>query len=119
MANFLVVGSEEEKQLLAFDFSRAFFWRWPWNAFGASGDTTRQIWTDLRERHGFDLRAAQAILDRLELVDAMHLQRMMEKMPSHWLSTQLVTELLAYCSEGGWAARVQSLREGLENGAIV
>lgn len=117
--NFLVVGQEPDKQLLALDFARSGFWRWPWRGFLQPGDTSLMVWRGLRERHGFDLSAALMVVDRLGLIRHPQIEAMLNRMPTHWLSASLRSEFLAYCRDGGWTARVAALREGLENGAIV
>lgn len=119
MGNFLIVPDGEDRRLYAMDFARSFFWRWPWDGFPKPDDLTSEAWTELRERHGFDLSAALAIVNRLGIISASDVEGLLAHMPAHWLSNSLQSELLAYCRGGGWAARVASLREGLGNGSIV
>ncbi len=119
MANFLVIGTGDEKRLLALDHARAAFWRWPWDSFGKPDEATTQIWTELRSRHGFDLSAALAVVDRIGLLNVESIGGILSAMPSHWLAASKQEELLTYCREGHWAARVAALRSGLGNGSII
>lgn len=117
--NFLVVPEGEDRLLYGLDFARAFFWRWPWDKFGGLEDVTGGAWIEIRERHGFDETAALAIVNRLGIITDNEIRGILKQMPAHWLSQALQDELLAYCRDGGWAARVASLREGLGSGSIV
>jgi hypothetical protein len=119
LGNFLVVPHGVDRRLYAVDFARAFLWRWPWHGFLQPDDLTCQAWVELRERHGFDLSAALAIVNRLGIISVNEIEGVLRQMPTHWLSETMRSELLAYCRDGGWAARVASLREGLGNGSIV
>lgn len=117
--NFLIVGEGLEKQLLALDFARAGFWRWPWRGFLQPGDGSMIAWRELRERHGFDTSVAELTLGRLAAISPAQIEVILHQMPPHWLPASLRSEFLTYCRDGGWAARVDRLREGLGNGAIV
>ena len=119
IANYLVIEDGEFSQVLALDFARAVFWRWPWNGFLQPDDNTVGSWREMRERHGFDQSAAIRVVDRLGIITATDVENMLRQMPAHWLSDALASELLTYCRDGSWAARVQLLRKGLENGSIV
>jgi len=119
VGNFLVAGGGDDRQLLALDYARSFFWQWPWNGFFNGETTSAQAWVALRERHGFDLSAALTVVDRIGLITVEQIANMLNQMPTHWLSQSLSDELLAYCGNGGWTARVELLRKGLEDGSIV
>lgn len=119
LGNFLVVPQGEDRQLLAVDFARSLFWRWPLDGFPRPDETTSEAWRELRERHGFDSSAAIAIVNRLGIISAREIEGFLGQMPSHWLSTGLRDDFLAYCRNGGWTARVDTLRKGLGNGSIV
>lgn len=117
--NFLVSGHGDERQLLSIDFARSVYWRWPWTEFLKHDDTTMEAWSDLRQRHGFDIDAAVTVLDRLRIITPQQIASMIKQMPKHWLTDAARNELVAYCRDGGWAARCGLLRKGLENGSIV
>ena len=119
LGNFLVMPQGDDRQLLAIDFARSFFWRWPWDGFPRPDDMTTEAWRELRQRHGFDPSAALAIVKRLGIISVGEIEGFLRQMPSHWLSEVMRSELLAYCRDGGWAARVEGLGKGLENGSIV
>jgi len=119
MRNFLVLGAGDERQLIAMDFARSLFWKWPLDGFPSPGEETGKTWIELRERHGFDLGAARLVLDRLSMIGEIQLAPIVSQMPSHWLPIELQEALLAYCREGRWKARVAALRRGLESGSIV
>lgn len=119
LGNFLVVPEGDDRRLFAVDFARSFFWEWPWENFLGRDTTTGGAWEELRERHGFDPTAAIAIVKRLGIIGVNEIESMLNQMPSHWLSSAARSELLAYCRDGEWAARVRALREGLENGSII
>lgn len=117
--NFLIRAEGAESKVYAFDFARSLFFRWPFEGFITSGETTSETWLRLRERHGFDLTAALAIVDRLGIVKPDQLNIIMSGMPRHWLSQARREELLAYCANGGWVARVAALHQGLKDGSII
>lgn len=117
--NFLVTGHGEERQLVALDYARSMFWDWPITGFPGSNDLTNEVWIELRERHGFDLVAAEAVIDRLGIISPELLSSIIGQMPDHWLPQSVRNEFTAYCRDGAWAARVAELRRGLGNGSIV
>jgi len=117
--NFLVIGDGDERHLVALDFARSLFWQWPLIGFPAADELTVEAWIELRERHGFDLSAAQTTLDRIGIITEAQVVSILEQMPSHWLPQNLQDECRAYCRDGGWRARVDELRRGLEDGSIV
>ncbi|MCW2365495.1 hypothetical protein M2341_000942 [Sphingobium sp. B7D2B] len=117
--NFLISGFGTERQLLALDFARSMFWRWPWADDFGSTNNSAMTWLDLRQRHGFDLSAALLVVKRLSILSADDIARMIAQMPTHWLSDALKNDLLGYCREGGWKARTELLRKGLQDGSIV
>jgi hypothetical protein len=119
MGNFLIAGAGNERQLMALDFARSVFWRWPWDGFFQDGDTSAREWIDLRQRHGFDIEAALLIVRRLGVISPAQIRRMVGQMPTHWLPLSLSDDLFAYCDGGGWADRVEQLRKGLTDGSIV
>ena len=117
--NFLVVGEGDERRLLSMDFARSIFWRWPWNGFFGFDETSGTAWADMRQRHGFDLNSALTVVNRLGLIKADDISRLMDQMPTHWLGDGSRNDLLTYCRNGGWAARVATLRKGLVDGSII
>lgn len=119
IGNFVVVPNGNDRSLLAIDFARSLFWRWPWNGFLAADDMSSLAWAELRQRHGFDLNAASAVVRRLGIITPGEIEVMLSQMPSHWLSSADQNEFLDYCRSGRWAARVAQLLEGLGNGSIV
>lgn len=117
--NFLVVGKDDERHLIALDFARSLFWDWPISGFPGQSDLTSEVWIELRERHGFDLGSALAIVDRLGIVTPAQILSMANQMPSHWLPQSIHDDLAAYCGDGAWGSRVAELRRGLEDGSII
>lgn len=70
LGNFVSIEKDGFLELLAIDFSRAFFWRWPFDGFMSANEPTREVWVGLRERHGFDRDAALSLTNRLASVTA-------------------------------------------------
>lgn len=116
--NFLVTGRNDERHLVAVDFARSLFWDWPVTGYPSLSDSTGETWVALRERHGFDDAVAALVLGRLAAITVDHLSSVLNQMPAHWLPPDLQKALLAYCRDGGWLARVDAMRRGLDSGSI-
>lgn len=75
--NYLSLDDNGVRRFYAFDFSRAFFWRWPWMDFPEPFQNTRICGRVLQAMHGFDIGAADAVIDRLRTVSGAMVANMM------------------------------------------
>ncbi|MCP1247340.1 hypothetical protein NKW54_15625 [Acetobacter cerevisiae] len=119
LGNYLSVPDGDIRRLYAFDFSRALFWKWPWDGFPTKDDKTRVCGQLLQQLHGFDHAAADATLDRLGALDDSTIQSFMGRMPSDWLSPDRRADFAAWWSDGAKMSRIDNLREGFSNGTLL
>lgn len=117
--NYLSVDDMGKRRLYTFDFSRAFFWQWPWSGFPPPHCNTRFCGAILRQVHGFDPAAAQATLDRLSAVPADHLDGLFRRMPQGWISDSLRDQMLAWWRSPAKGARLDALKGGLTDGTAL
>lgn len=119
LGNYLSVPDGDIRRLYAFDFSRALFWKWPWNGFPTKDDKTRICGHLLQELHGFDHAAADATLDRLSALDVSTIRSFIGRMPSNWLSPDRCADFVAWWSDGSKMSRIDNLRKGFSNGTLL
>lgn len=117
--NYLSIDDLGKRRLYTFDFSRAFFWQWPWSGFPPPFCNTRICGSLLRQTHGFDPAAAHATLDRLSAVSGDHLDGLFRRMPQDWTSAQLRDQTLAWWSSPAKLARLVALKKGLTDGTAL
>lgn len=117
--NYLSYDDNGKRRLFAFDFSRAFFWSWPWQGFPDRQSTTRICGRMLREVHGFDKAAADAILNRIDAIKAVSIEHMLARMPTEWLPQSKADELLGWWSGDAKSERVYALRKGIGDGSLL
>ena len=117
--NYLTVPDGEVRRLYAFDYSRAFFWDWPWHGFPACGSRTRDVGKALRLCHGFDAEAANETLDRLANVSMEKMALILELMPREWLPQSLVQRLTQFWVGNERSERVATIKKGTAGGWLL
>lgn len=117
--NYLSVNDNGVQRLYTFDFSRALFWHWPWSGYPPATCNTRSCGSILWRLHGFDLVAANSVLDALGAYSPTALQGLINQMPPHWLPDPLQTELINAWTTGGRQSRIDDIRKGLTDGSLL
>jgi hypothetical protein len=117
--NYLSYDDNGVRRLLAFDFSRALFWAWPWAGYPLPNQNTRTHGGVLRRFHGFDPTAALTTLERLVAVPASSLEGFVNLMPSDWLGSDLRDQFLSWWDGSDLEARGLELRKGLSDGTLL
>lgn len=117
--NYITYDDQGTRRTLAFDFSRAVFWRWPWHGVPEANQNTRSHGAVLRRLHGFDKAVASSILSRLQALHPDAVDSFIKEMPPDWLSAQLRAEFLAWWAGPGRAARVKEIEKGLDDGTLL
>lgn len=117
--NYLSIDDNGVRRIYTFDFSRAVFWKWPWNGFPVATDNTRMYGGMLRQLHGFDLPAANAILDNLGSLAPATIEGFINQMPANWTTPELRTQLADVWASGHGTARVDALRKGFSDGTLL
>jgi hypothetical protein len=116
--NYISVDDNGVRRLYAFDFSRAVFWKWPWNGY-PTADNTRNCGTLLRQLHGFDGAAAESILDNICNLAPEIVESFVKQMPPDWLTPQLCADFVSFWSSGQCKARADTLRKGFSDGTLL
>ncbi len=115
--NYMFIQDGLTPRPFAFDFGRGLFWSWPFLEFPAPTSYTRVCGRILRNKHGFDLAAAESILDRLAALSTETIEEFVKEMPRDWLAPQRQAEFLDWWS--GRSVRLASLRKGLQDESLL
>lgn len=73
----------------------------------------------IRERHGFDLGAALALVGKLEKLAPESITRIIDSIPDEWLPSNEKEQFVSWWTNGGRAAKIDRLRDGLCNGSLL
>lgn len=119
LGNYLSVDDKGRRRLYTFDFSRALFWTWPWQAYPAAPSNTRRWGAALRRLHGFDETSALATLDAIAGLAPAAIGSFINQMPADWLTTNLRAEFMDVWTGTGCNVRVDSLRKGFKDGTLL
>lgn len=119
VGNYLSIDDNGIRRFYAFDFSRAVFWKWPWNGVPNSSDNTRTCGKIILNIHGFDMTFAYNILDRLGALTGQEIQKVVEGMPGAWLPQERRIEFIGWWDSPQKAARVNDIKKGVENGTYL
>ncbi|WP_441237104.1 HipA family kinase [Bradyrhizobium sp. 930_D9_N1_4] len=120
LGNYLSVDDRGRRRLYAFDFSRAFFWTWPWNGgYPSPQSNTRRWGSFLRRFHGFDEVAAGSTLDAIGNIAPAAISGFINQMPSDWMGATLKAEFSAVWEGTACASRVDALRKGFQDGTLL
>ena len=117
--NYLFVNDRNASRPVAFDFGRSLLWQWPWLDFIDPRHHTRTQGAMLRRLHGFDLTAAEQVVDRLKATDASAIARFIGEMPSDWLVDPLRSEFLQWWTGPQRITRLDTLSKGLSDGTLL
>ncbi|MGJ0510597.1 MAG: HipA family kinase [Methylocystis sp.] len=117
--NFMCCRHDGRYRLYLIDHARALFSR-GYDVFPPVGGygtifTARRI----RERHGFDLPAALALVDKLERVARGSITRILDSTPDNWLPPVEKEQFVDWWVNGGRARKMERLRNGLCDGSLL
>lgn len=73
----------------------------------------------IRERHGFDLDAALALVERLEALAPESIARITDAVPDEWLPSSEKEQFISWWANGGRRRKIQRLRGGLLDGSLL
>lgn len=117
--NYLSIDDNGVRRLYAFDFSRAVFWQWPWTGYPEPQTHTRTHGRLLRQLHGFDGAAANAVLDNLAGLAPATIEGFLNHMPTDWCTDQLRAQFTEIWTAGQCSNRVAVLRQGFSDGTLL
>ena len=120
LGNYLSVEDRGRRRLYTYDFSRALFWTWPWNAgYPTPLSHTRRWGAALRRLHGFDTLAAQSTLDAIAGLSPAIVGGFINQMPTDWMPASLQSQFLAVWSSGQSTQRIDALSRGFKDGTLL
>jgi hypothetical protein len=119
LENYLSVDDNGVRRLYSFDFSRALFWRWPWNGCPDPACHTRSWGSVMRRFHGFDEPAASATLDAIASLVPTSVQSFINHMPSDWMATDLQAQFMDVWTSNICKLRVDVIRKGFQDGSLL
>jgi hypothetical protein len=119
LGNYLSVDDKGRRRLYAFDFSRALFWTWPWQAYPTPFSNTRRWGSALRQLHGFDEQAALSTLDAIAGLAPSAIDSFINQMPPDWMPADLRAEFVEVWSGTGCSTRIDALRKGFKDGTLL
>jgi hypothetical protein len=117
--NFVAIRDGQSYLLIPIDFGHSLFWNRSLDVFPSSVQPTRRYGLEIRSQHGFDVRAANAIIDRIAALPSSTISGILSATPSDWLSDRERSEFEGWWSLGGPTAKLESLRRGLSDGTLL
>ena len=73
----------------------------------------------IRARHGFDLTAAESIVDRIAKLPVAVVVSILSQMPDDWLSEDIRKGLCEWWGSQKFVERLGTLRKGLADGSLL
>ena len=116
--NFLMVEDRGALRMYTFDFGRCLFYHGRLEQFPSKSHQTRLTATKLRRRHGFDLAAANSVLDRIMGLSPAFVSSVLGRMSETWLTDQECSEFSAWWASEARNERVAVIRKGMEDGTL-
>jgi hypothetical protein len=80
---------------------------------------TRSTFRCIVQRHGFDLAAANSVLERLSEIGSVKIESAFSTMPESWLENETRREFIEWWRNGGRHARIDALRRGIADGSLI
>jgi hypothetical protein len=121
IGNYLFTkGIKDNYSVLAYDFSRAWtHHRWPLPQLPMTTCNTITVLRLWEQQNPFDAVAASTLLDKIETIGVPLIQDIYRKMPPQWLLKTEVNAIVKWWAQGGRAARINQIREGIKNGSFI
>jgi hypothetical protein len=117
--NYVSVDDSGTRRFFAIDFGRSLFWGGKLTGFPSSHHPTRATFKQISGRHGFDMPAAIAMINRLGAVAPELIMSIMSTMPREWLEQTARDEFVDWWKGDERQERLNKLREGLEDGSLL
>jgi len=117
--NYISVDVGGTRRFFAIDFGRALSFAVPIEQFQLDSHATRSTFRLIRQRHGFDLSAALAILDRILGLSSTCILDIASRMPIEWNPENTILKLSAWWSSEGLKDKIARLRKGLRDGSLL
>ncbi|KAF2992861.1 hypothetical protein MJC1_00442 [Methylocystis sp. MJC1] len=117
--NFICCKHDGYYRLYLIDHARALFSRGYEGFPLAKEHGTIFTARGIRERHGFDLDAALALVGKLEKLAPESITRVVDSTPDEWLPSDEKVQFVDWWTNGGRAAKIDRLRDGLRNGSLL
>ncbi|MGX9116414.1 HipA family kinase [Mesorhizobium sp. BHbsci] len=117
--NYLSVEDRGTRRFYAIDFGRSLFWHDRLDGFPAPTQLTRITFKKIVQRHGFDLAAANAMIDRLAGIGSEKISAAFSSMPDSWLEQAARLEFTNWWENGERQRRLDALRKGLSDASLI
>jgi hypothetical protein len=117
--NFITSRSGATATLFVIDFARSLFWHESFDLFPRPNQHTVVTGRQLRKRHGFDLDAANRMIDRIVSVPADRIKEFLLQMPREWLPDDKHLAFLQWWGGQGRRRKLDALRKGLEDDSLL
>ena len=117
--NLLIADRGRTQEIIAYDFGRGLFWRWPLNGFKHENPQTVRTAAVLRRYHGFDKQTAFLTIDKLLRLDWDIIEGFIKEMPSDWLNANLRIEFMNWWISTDRVKRLEMLRAGIDDGSLL
>lgn len=117
--NYLSVDDRGTRRFFAIDFGRSLFWHGRLETFPLPTQLTRITFRKIVQRHGFDLAAANAMIDRLAEIGSEKISAAFSSMPESWLEQAARVEFTNWWENGERQRRLEALRKGLSDASLI
>lgn len=85
----------------------------------SKNSNTVSVGRQIRQVHGFDMSAAETILDRIRKGRTVMVERAMVGMPEQWLSTSKRNDLYHWVNTNHFDQKLQRLAQGISDGTYL
>lgn len=119
--NYLFRQSRQGLIVLAFDFSRAWFYHgWPPPDFPLQKNcNTRRCFSAISKFQVFDIHSAAQVLERIGAIPTVTIDVLVASIPETWLQTDRRQGILSWWSDQKRQDRIDRLLGGLTNGSYL
>jgi hypothetical protein len=116
--NYISIDDNGTRRFYAIDFSRSLLWGSGLTEFPGNGHQTRVTFRRIRQLHGFDIAAAEAMIDRISRIGGGLISSILSPMPSSWLDQNRREGFLEWWQSDERHKRLERLRTGLQDGTL-
>lgn len=117
--NYLIRKQNNKERIFAFDHGYSLFRYWPNISlpFKKERNTLKNI-RAIKKHWGFDVAAAQGVVDKLDSVPLSAVENVVREMPENWLPEGTRDRFLDWWNKDS-GTRVDEIRKGLKNGKFL
>jgi hypothetical protein len=116
--NYISIDDNGTRRFYAIDFSRSLFWGDGMTSFPSNCHQTRMTFRRICQLHGFDIAAAEAMIDRISRIGGGLISSILSPMPSTWLDQNRRDGFLEWWQSDERHKRLERLRTGLQDGTL-